>query len=73
MSEQESEVIVNKACELISSNLGEMTAEYYREFYRNKSPDLILVSLKELLLELVGPKSTEKQIEELKNIINNKK
>ncbi|MFZ2192951.1 MAG: hypothetical protein WAV31_01795 [Candidatus Moraniibacteriota bacterium] len=72
MSEQNGEIIISKACEIISSNLGEMTAGYYREFYRNKSPDIILSSLGELLLELVGPKSAEKQLKEVKNIINKK-
>lgn len=73
MSEQDDEIVIEKACEIISSNLGKMTADYYREFYRNKSPDIILNSLGELLVELVGPKSAEKQVGELKNIINNKK
>lgn len=71
MDGQINEVVVIKACEIISSNLGEMTAGYYREFYKNKSPDLILSSLNELLLELVGPQNAQKQIEEVKKIINN--
>ena len=69
MSEQVNEVVVSKACEIISSNLGEMTAGYYREFYKNKSPDVILNSLEELLLELVGSKNAQKQIGEVKKII----
>lgn len=69
MNEQINEVVISKACEVISSNLGEMTAGYYREFYKNKSPDIILSSLNELLLELVGPQNAEKQIEEVKRVI----
>lgn len=69
MNSQDSEIFVSKACEVISSNLGEMTAGYYREFYKNKSPDIILSSLEELLLELVGPQNAEKQIKEIKKTI----
>lgn len=68
MNSQASEIFVSKACEVISSNLGEMTAGYYREFYKNKSPDIILSSLNELLLELVGPQNAEKQIKEMRKI-----
>lgn len=69
MNSQDSEIFVSKACEVISSNLGEMTAGYYREFYKNKSPDIILSSLEELLLELVGPQNAKKQISEVKKTI----
>ncbi|HAT73974.1 MAG: hypothetical protein US30_C0014G0003 [Candidatus Moranbacteria bacterium GW2011_GWF2_36_839] len=69
MNEQINEAVISKACEVISSNLGEMTAGYYREFYKNKSPDIILSSLNELLLELVGSQNAEKQINEVKKLI----
>jgi len=69
MNEQINEAVISKACEVISSNLGEMTAGYYREFYKNKSPDIILSSLNELLLELVGSQDAEKQINEVKKLI----
>ena len=70
MNKENDRIIVEKACNIISSNLGDMTAGYYREFYKNKSPDLILDSLNELLLDLVGPENTKKQIEEIKKYIH---
>lgn len=74
MSNENENILIDKACEIISFNLGEMTAVYYREFYKNKSPDIILSSLEELLLELVGPKIAKEKIGEMKAIlINNKK
>ena len=57
--------IIEKACKLISDNLGIDTANCYKEFYNDKDEKTILASLKELLVEILGEKAAKKQ---LKNI-----
>lgn len=73
MNETYNKDVIDKACEIISSNLGEMTANYYREFYQDKNSTIILDSLNELLIDLVGPKNAKKKINSVKDIINKNK
>lgn len=58
---------INTACRLIADNLGEYTANMYRDFYENKDEALIKNSVKELLVELIGQQSAEKQISQYFN------
>lgn len=60
--EENNEKVINAACQLIADNLGQTTAEQYREFYKNKDRDTIIVSVHELLSELVGPENAKKQM-----------
>ena len=61
--------IIKEACKIISNNLGDITAGYYREFYRDKNPDVIVMSLSEILEEIVGSQNAEKQVQKIKNLI----
>jgi hypothetical protein len=60
----EQELLLKKACDLISVNLGELTSSYYKEFYKDKDEAFILSSLRELLTELVGPANADKQLKQ---------
>lgn len=55
-------VIASKACVLIANNLGEVTADYYRQFYQGKDEELIIRSVTELLSEVVGPVNAKNQL-----------
>ncbi len=67
------EELINAACDLISDNLGTTTAEQYRKFYQGKDRETIEISIRELLIELVGPENARKQLEEkIPSIKNNK-
>jgi hypothetical protein len=61
--ERDNEKIINSACKLITDNLGATTAGQYRKFYQDKSEEVIKISIRELLTELVGPENMKKQIE----------
>ena len=60
---ENNEQAVGAACQLIADNLGQTTAEQYKEFYKNKDRDTIVVSVSELLTELVGPENAKKQMQ----------
>lgn len=60
---ENNEKAINAAFQLIADNLGETTAEQYREFYKNKDRDTIVISVSELLSELVGPENAKKQMQ----------
>ena len=72
MDNKNQNVIVEEACEIISNNLGDITAGYYREFYQGKTPEIITSSLAEILEELVGSQNAEKQVKKIKSLIKNK-
>lgn len=61
---ENNENIINSACQLIADNLGKTIAEQYKEFYKDKDRDTIVVSVHELLSELVGPENAKKQMAE---------
>jgi hypothetical protein len=57
--------ILNKACDIISDNLGSDTASTYRSFFEGESTDEIINSITELMKGLVGANSAKKQLAEL--------
>jgi hypothetical protein len=58
----EKEELIKKACYLISANLGEVTSEYYQDFYQKIDEPMIIKSVEELLVELVGPDNARAQL-----------
>ncbi len=62
------EKLIQESCEIISKNLGPVTADYYKEFYQNKDLPEIQSSILELLNEIVGPKNAKKQLQILNKI-----
>jgi len=67
------QVIIDQACLIIRENIGEQTAEMYRRFYNKQEPGAILLSLKELLSELVGPDNANRQLASLRALNKNNK
>ena len=63
--------IINQACRIIRQNLGETTAEMYKKFYKTKGEHDILLSVRELLIEIVGPANAEVQLKPLFNQFSN--
>jgi hypothetical protein len=59
--------IINQACSIIRQNLGETTAEMYKKFYETKGEHEILLSVQELLIEIVGPVNADTQLKPLFN------
>lgn len=59
------EEIIKKAGQIILENFGEISANYYQEFYKTRTREEILLSLNELLQELVGPVNAKKQLRDL--------
>ncbi len=51
---------------LIEETLGSSTADLYSQFYADKTEDLILKSLGQLLEEAVGPEFSKRKIMTLK-------
>lgn len=60
------EKLVSIACSVIAENLGKITAENYREFYKDKDENIILASINEMLNEVVGPAQAQRQMEKIK-------
>lgn len=58
---------INAAVKLIENNLGGEFARLYQEFYKDKTNEEILVSVRELLSEVVGPEMADEQVNNLKN------
>lgn len=56
--------IRSQAVSLIEMHLGSMTAKMYKDFYGKKSSNDVIVSVKELLSEVIGPEKAEKEIGE---------
>jgi hypothetical protein len=59
--------IIEQACKIIQINLGQTTAEMYEKFYETKAEQEILLSVRELLIEIVGPQNAQDQLHELFN------
>lgn len=66
ISEASQDSFRSDACALVSKWLGNETAKMYRDFYDKKDVDEVLVSLRELLEEMVGEVQAESELEELK-------
>lgn len=64
MENNEQQITIDNACQLIADNLGQTTADQYRAFYKNKDRDTIIISVSELLTEMVGPENARKQMAE---------
>ncbi|MBU0981380.1 hypothetical protein KKC94_01690 [Patescibacteria group bacterium] len=60
------EEIKKQAIDLIEAYLGSYAASLYENFYKTKSTNEVLTSCKELLSELIGEASANKEIENLK-------
>lgn len=54
--------VIDQACGLIASYMGETSAEMYRKYYMDKGVDIITVSIRELLSELVGEKKANEEL-----------
>ena len=59
--------IIEQACRIIQVNLGKTTAEMYEKFYATKAEQEILLSVRELLIEIVGPQNAQDQLRGLFN------
>ncbi len=66
MDTENKKQLIEKSCEIISNNLGDVMAGHYRNFYQDKTPEVILFSVGELLNEMVGEENAKKQMEKLK-------
>lgn len=66
MDAENKKQLIEKACEIISNNLGDVMAGHYRNFYQDKNLEVILFSVGELLNEMVGEENAKKQMEKLK-------
>ena len=66
------EKVLNQICEIIGKNLGYSIVEPYRDFYKDKTDDIIFLSVETLLTELVGPKTAKKELVDIKNYLNQK-
>jgi hypothetical protein len=53
------EDVKQKVIHIIGDYLGDSTAQLYKEFYQNKDDSLILISIKELLIEYLGEAPTQ--------------
>lgn len=60
---ENNEKIIEDACRLIADSLGQATAEEFRKFYKSQNRDTIILSVNELLNDLVGPENAQKQIQ----------
>jgi len=58
------------ALELIAEYFGEYTKMLYIKFYKDKPVKTVLASLQELLIEMIGPKKTEKVLRPLREKYN---
>ena len=65
--------LIDEACLIISNNLGQEIAGKYKKYYDNKNEKTILMSINQLLTELVGAENAQKQLQELSQKLNIKK
>ena len=54
--------IKEQAVKIIAYNFGQTTARMYGEFYKDKSENVVLVSVKELLIEAVGERKAQEEV-----------
>lgn len=60
------EKLLDETIKVIGENLGNYTADIYKNFYSDKSAEEIFISAQELLSEAIGPANTEKQLKNIK-------
>jgi hypothetical protein len=58
--------IKEKAVNIIASYFGANTAGLYKEYYKDKNEDLVIISLRELLTEIVGVDKAENVLKDIK-------
>jgi hypothetical protein len=63
MANETKEKMKQEIISILEINIGTVTANMYRDFYKDKDPDTIFASAKELLDEFIGNKK-EKEIME---------
>ena len=61
------EKLVKEAVSLIDKTFGSETAKLYSKFYSDKTDDLIIKSVQELLIESVGKEYTKRKMKDLKS------
>ena len=62
--------LVDPAVRIIKELFGPDTAEQYRRFYSDKTDEVILTSLDELLHEILGPREAKVRLEHVRQTIN---
>jgi hypothetical protein len=68
MSKKEINIkLVEKAVSLIEGAMGSQTANLYRNFYADKTTDVVLESVRELLVESLGEDYARKKMKHLKS------
>ncbi len=65
----EKEKVLNEALQIISDNLGDYTANLYKNFYKDKELIIIIDSVSQLIEEVLGERNAEKIIQKLKTNI----
>lgn len=59
-------VKLSKIKKILAKNLGEVTAEMYINFYKNKDDETITTSFSALLVEFFGPENAKKELNLIK-------
>lgn len=59
------DILLDKALKIIADNMGEYTANLYRDFYKDKDAQTIAISVKELLVEIIGENNANELVKEL--------
>lgn len=57
--------VKEKALDLIALHIGDVTAQMYVTFYKKKSDEFILHSLKDLMSSLLGKEKAAKEIKKI--------
>jgi len=60
-------MIKQKALAALTTYLGDSTARLYRQFYADKSDDVILISVRELLTEYIGDEKAQICVQEIQS------
>lgn len=68
----ESQQLIDEACRLIGLHIGEKIALLYRDFYKDKDKETILISVEELLSEVVGDSRAKMELIELQSKLHMK-
>ena len=63
------QTILDEIFKIIAFYLGDSAVVMYKNFYKNKSDDLILKSITELLNELTGPKNATRQLNKINKLL----
>lgn len=63
------ERVLESALKIISDNLGDYTAQLYKDFYNSQEPEIIIISVSELMTDMLGAQNADKIVQELKQNI----